>query len=478
MQTAIDPAQGSRSDALGEALDEAPFGLMHVKAAVTAGMGFFTDGYDLNVIAMALIFLKPQFYLNSGQTGLLSSTALIAAFIGAFVFGRGLDMIGRKRIYGLEAMIMVVGAVASAFAPNFTVLLIARFILGIGIGGDYPTSAVIMTEYANRKSRGQQVALMFLGYTLGQLAGPLVAVVLIGAGVDHNLVWRLLLGLGALPALAVVYSRRKMPESPRYVARVQGERDGAVNSLNKFSDGSINVAGKVANTGRMSALAFLRQRHVQLALIGTAGAWFFADVSDYGNSLSAPLILKALEPAHAGLTAVPAITFLIYAVCGLPGALVGLRLIDRGGRRNLQLASLVASAVCLCLLGLIPGVTKEVVPFAVIYGVATFTGSWWGATTMVLAAEYFATAGRGTGHGLSAGSAKVGAYLGALIFPSLLSSLGLGATELIAGGIYLLGALCTLVLREPSGKSLDDLSGELSGADQTVASPPAPAMAA
>src|ERR1700758_5755704 len=106
------------TDPVNRALDEAPPSMFHVKAAVVCGMGFFTDAYDLNVISTALLLIKPQFHLSAGQVGLVGSTALIASFVGAFVFGRIADVIGRKRVYGIEALVMAIGAILTAFAPN------------------------------------------------------------------------------------------------------------------------------------------------------------------------------------------------------------------------------------------------------------------------------------------------------------------------------------------------------------------------
>ena len=141
--------------------------------------------------------------LDSGQLALLNATMLGAAFLGAFVFGRIADLVGRKRVYWIVAAIMVVAALGSAAAPSFWVLIGFRFLLGFGVGGDYPVSAVMMSEYANRKDRGRLVGLVFSAQAVGLIIGPLVALGLLGSGA-RRLTWRVLLGLGAVPAAAVV----------------------------------------------------------------------------------------------------------------------------------------------------------------------------------------------------------------------------------------------------------------------------------
>ena len=104
---------------------------------------------------------------------------------------------------------MMIGALASALSPSLWVLVVARFVLGLGIGGDYPVSAVLMSEYSNRKDRGRLVGMVFAMQALGLIVGPLVGLALLGGGVSHDLTWRLIFGFGAVPAAAVVYLRRR-----------------------------------------------------------------------------------------------------------------------------------------------------------------------------------------------------------------------------------------------------------------------------
>src|SRR6266516_6208664 len=214
----ITPAQ-----AMLAALNESTFTGFHVKALITSGMGFFTDAYDLFIIGVALSVLTPLWHLNALEVGLLGSTSLIAAAFGALLFGRLADTIGRHAIYGLTLVVLAFGAVASALSPNVFWLIAFRFILGLGIGGDYPLSATLMSEYANRRDRGKMVTMLFSMQALGLIFGPLVALLLLVSGINHDLVWRLMLALGAVPALATFYLRRKIAETPRYALTMQGD---------------------------------------------------------------------------------------------------------------------------------------------------------------------------------------------------------------------------------------------------------------
>jgi MFS transporter, PHS family, inorganic phosphate transporter len=142
-------------------MDDAGISKEHWKIMFISGMGFFTDAYDLFVIGVVMSLLKPIWHVGKLEEGLVESTALLAAAIGALLFGRVADMVGRKRIYGVEVLVLAAGAIACAFSPNIWWLIGFRFILGIGIGGDYPVSATIMSEYAGKAHRGMLVTLVF-----------------------------------------------------------------------------------------------------------------------------------------------------------------------------------------------------------------------------------------------------------------------------------------------------------------------------
>src|SRR5216683_6606779 len=234
------PVAETRPGDLIAALDDAPMSRFHLRAALVSGMGFFTDAYDLFVIGIASTLIKQEWHLGAGRLALLNSTMLGAAFIGAFLFGRIADLVGRKQVYWLVAAIMVVAALGSALAPSFWVLIGFRVLLGLGVGGDYPVSAVLMTEYANCKDRGKMVGLVFSTQALGLIIGPLVALGLLGAGASSDVAWRVLLGLGAVPAAAVIYLRRRMPESPRYQVQMQGRAEAAASQISQFTGGLVS----------------------------------------------------------------------------------------------------------------------------------------------------------------------------------------------------------------------------------------------
>ncbi|MGE5285674.1 MAG: MFS transporter [Micromonosporaceae bacterium] len=450
----------TRSVNLINALDDASLSRFHLRAVLVSGMGFFTDAYDLFVIGIASTLIKSQWHLSGGKLGLLNSTTLLAAFLGAFVFGRIADVIGRKRVYWLVAAIMVAGAIGSALAPTFWVLIGFRFLLGVGIGGDYPVSAVLMSEYSNRKDRGKLVGMVFSTQALGLIVGPLIALALLGAGSGPDAAWRTMLALGAVPAAAVLYLRRKMPESPRFQAQVQGRADEAEKQLAHFSGGKVRGGAKHLTPRRLSLRSFLTNPRYLVMLAGTAGTWFLLDYAYYGNTISGPQIIKLVSP-HASITTTIAIQLAIFVVAALPGYLLAIARMDRIGHRRLQVIGFAMMAVCFVVLGTIPAMTTLVAPFLIAYGISYFFTEFGpNTTTFVLPSELYPVSMRATGHGISAGVGKFGAFLGVFLFPLLQESLQLRRTLLVTAGVAILGLMLTLVLPEPAGRSLEEVAGD------------------
>jgi MFS transporter, PHS family, inorganic phosphate transporter len=447
-----------RSRDLLAALDEASLSKFHMRAVLVSGMGFFTDAYDLFVIGIAATLITAQWHLSSGRLALLNSTMLAAAFLGALVFGRFADMAGRKRVYWMVAAIMVVGALGSALSPSYWVLIAFRFLLGFGVGGDYPVSAVLMSEYANRKDRGKLVGMVFATQALGLIVGPLVALALLGSGADDNVAWRAMLALGAVPAAAVIYLRRRMPESPRYQVQVQGRAEQAASQISRFTDGQVNGDGSAAVRHQMGLRAFLTNRRFLIMLAGTAGTWFLLDYAYYGNTISTPQILGLISP-HASTMTKIALQLAIFVVAALPGYVLAIACLDRIGHRRLQLTGFAIMALCFLIIAVVPGMTTMVAPFLLVYGLSYFFTEFGpNMTTFVMPSELYPVTMRATGHGISAGIGKFGAFIGVFLFPLLQTSLGLRGTLALTAGVSVAGLALTLVLPEPAGRSLEDMA--------------------
>ena len=170
--------------------------------------------------------------------------------------------------------------------------------------------------------------------------------------------------------------------------------------------------------------------------------------------------MKLVAP-HASLITSLTWSLGIFVLAALPGYLVAVHTMDRIGHRRLQKIGFAGMAVMFLLLGAVPGATTLAAPFLVLYGLSYFFTEFGpNTTTFVLPSEVFPVSVRTTGHGISAGIGKVGAFIGVFVFPILSKDLHLRGTLLLTAGMSVLGLLLSRVLPEPAGQSLEEASGE------------------
>jgi PHS family inorganic phosphate transporter-like MFS transporter len=477
-QESIVVAEANHHHYVLAALDNSSLSGFHFKAMLTSGMGFFTDAYDLFIIGVVLAILAPIWNLNKFEISLIGSTSLIAAAIGSILFGRLADYVGRKSIYGFTLIVLAAGAIASALSPNVFWLLIFRFILGLGIGGDYPLSATLMSEYANRRDRGKLITMVFSMQGVGLIVGPLVAIVLLVSGMNHDLIWRIMLALGAVPALATFYLRRQIAETPRFALAMQGDVEGATRTVEMVTKNQHVLSGtttpvrtspqhngtaasKNSSRPEKSWLYLLLTPRYLKWLIGTAGAWFLLDIAYYGTTISSPLVLKSLNP-HSTLLTNMVYTLIIFVVAALPGYIVAALTIDLLGRKFIQWFGFAMMALAYGLLFIAPALTTITAAFLLVYGISYFFTEFGpNVTTFVYPAEIFPVMVRTTAHGIAAAVGKIGAFIGAFAFPFLLTNYNLPGAMAVAAVISVAGLLLTIfTLPEPNQRSLEEVSGE------------------
>ena len=172
---------------VGDLLNDAPRSRFHRRAVVISGMGFFTDAYDLFVISTVAVLVKTQWHLSTTQTSWVTGSAILGAFVGAFVFGRIADLVGRKSVYATVAVIMIVGALASAFAPASCGWSSRRFVLGARDRRGLPGVGRVDERVLESPGPGRLVGLVFSMQAVGLIVGPLVGLVLLSSGISHDL---------------------------------------------------------------------------------------------------------------------------------------------------------------------------------------------------------------------------------------------------------------------------------------------------
>lgn len=430
-------------------------------------MGFFTDAYDLFVIGALLPIIAIFFHLSHSSLdyALVSSSALFGAIVGPILFGPIADRYGRKTVYAVDLAILIVAAIGSSFSANPMQLIAWRFILGIGVGGDYPVSATLMSEFSNRKDRGKLVSSVFAMQGFGLLAGAVVTLACLWLHLPTNIVWRIPLAFGAVPALAVIYARRKITETPRFMVTSGRVSEGNAKELGFTVDKSLGEAVGPIRIPRREILGM----YIPI-ILGTSIAWFAMDVAFYGTSIFSNTIIHNLITAnvvsgaasYSYLIRSTEITALIFLVFAFPGYWVAVYLIDRVGRKKLQLLGFTFMFIAYAAIVALPGIVSSIVALFVVYG-STFFFINMGpnTTTFVVPVEAFPTQVRTTGHGIAAAAGKVGASLSAFLFPFGLKAIGLGGVFAGLAMMALLGLIVTAILiPEGQERRLEDISGE------------------
>jgi PHS family inorganic phosphate transporter-like MFS transporter len=459
------------SSTIDRSMDKAKTSKFHYKVLFISGLGFFTDAYDLFIIGVVILLLPFAGWhsISIFYKGLITSTALLAAVIGSVIFGRLLDYSGRKAIYGLELIALIAGALGSAFLTpvnNVFALLFWRFLLGIGIGGDYATSSTIMTEYSNTRNRGEFVGMVFSMQSFGLIAGPLISIAFLGNYVSPYITWRLLLAIGAIPAIIVIYFRRKMPEPPRYTADVRGDYSQAAKNLKDFT--GINASGGKGKTIKAPWYVLFKDRKFLLTMIGTAGAWFLMDWAFYGNSIMSSSILSFLvPPTVSGIHAIiltNEYSAMIFGIAAFPGYWLASFTIDRIGRKPVQVLGFGMMALSFGIISIFSFLTtyKFLGDFMLIYGISYFFIMFGpNVTTFVYPPEVFPISTRGLGTGISAAGGKTGAFIGTLADTIILSITGIHFLMGMLAIIALVGLVLTIVLLpETKRRDLGETSRE------------------
>jgi len=436
------------SDGHFAAIDEQVFHRFHWRTTLTTGLGVFCDGYDLSSVALVLPLILASFgqaSLTSVQSATLSASALLGAAVGALVFG-ALGQKGRKRFYGVDVLILGLAAFAQAFAPDVDWLIGIRFILGIGVGADYVLSPVIMAEHANRADRGRALGLGFgTMWPVGALAAALFKLLLDALGVGGDLQWRLVLAAGAVPALAVLYFRRQMPETARFLARLAGDQDQASRVMSQISGTEASAPGADLRDFREVFARHARE------ILAAALLWMMYDLVVYVFILFGPnLIAKSLGMGPADFALLTQILFV------LPASVLGsLFVIDRVGRKPLQAWGFLGGAGMLVVFALMQHqlLAMPAVAFAV-YGLlnVAMTGPGLVSGAGVLGVELAPTRVRSVAQSITVAGGRIGAAISGFAFPLLFAGIGQAAAYGVVAGLAVLGAAFTWLLVPETGR--------------------------
>ncbi len=444
-------------------LDDTPFTKTQKKVWILSAMGVLLDGFDFFIIGVALPLIAHDFHMNAATKGLVAVAAVAGAFFGALIFGQVADNIGRKGMFLVDIILFVIFSAASAAAWNPASLIVFRFLLGIGIGADYPIGVSYIAESVPTKLRGRLIVGAFAFQALGSLLGVLIGLIILKA--DPSLqAWRIMLGFGVLPAVAVVLMREGLPESVRWhLARGNYEKAShAATALLEFPI-TLTAQNSPPVERKLSFGSLFKKRYIRRTIFASV-PWFLQDISTYGIGIFTPTIMATMAfgggasfiAKDMGATEGAAAVDLLLVV----GFMLAIILVHYVSRITLQIAGFLGMG-----LGLLMVAASSLFPassagyMGMIFGgfmvFNTLMNMGPNATTYLLSGETFPTSIRATGAGFAASLAKLGAVLGTFFFPILKAEIGIPALLLLLAAASALAAAVTFGFRVDTRASLD-----------------------
>lgn len=375
--------------------------------------GEFIDGYDLLVIGAAMLFLKPSFGLTTQQIGLVTAAAFVGTAVGLVVFGDLSDRFGRRLIFIINLAFFVVASIAAAFVQEVWQLVLARFVLGVAVGMDIPTSHAFLAEISPNARRGRIAGslpnMMWLGGAIASVLAALALQPLFG-----NETWRWLFGLAAIPAAAVLVARQFLPESPRWL-RANGREAEALQVY-----ASLGLEPPVHQVEE--------KRDYRALLAGSAGKRLVAVTAFFALQAFGGAVATVAGPLIIDSTGIGTSNTLYFSllgfVVGLLAVSLGALIIDRVNRRWLGLWTCLGvffAGLGIALTG--PEAGLGLVVFWAAYSLLTWLGP--GVLSWVWSSEAFPTALRGLGSGIAQCVTRLAIALNVFLVPYLVERHGL-----------------------------------------------------
>jgi MFS family permease len=400
---------------------------VHVTAAerrslVAGGLGWMLDAMDVMLYSMVLAHLMRDLGMDKGEAGLLNSLTLLASAIGGLLFGFFADRVGRTRALMVSILVYSLASGACGLSTTLLQLGIFRFVLGLGMGGEWTTGAALIAETWPAEHRGKALGLMQSTWAIGEMiAAGVVALVLPGFG------WRAVFFVGVLPALVVFWIRRDVPESEVWLRHQEAGGGGSLRVLWRKDLRRNGILATAMNA------------------CGMFGYWgLFTWIPAY---LSLPV-----EQGGRGLDLMKTTAWLVIMGVGkwLGYALFGF-FADSVGRKRSYATYLLVAAALVPLYGLAetPFWLLVLGPFVAFFGTGFFSGF------SAIASELFPTEIRATAMGLSYNVGRGLSAAAPAVVGLLANRFGLGSAFFLQAVAFFVAALLALTLPETKGKALE-----------------------
>lgn len=431
-------------------VERLPVSWWHVKTRIIIGVATFFDAFDALAIASVLPAIVPLWKLTPPQIGLLISAGFLGQLLGALFFGWIAEKYGRMTGMVWSIGLFAVMSFVCAFAWNYESLLVFRLIQGFGLGGEVPIAAVYISELARSNVRGRFVMLYELIFPVG-----IVAASVLGLWVVPTLGWHYMFLVGAIPAVLVLFLRRVLPESPRWlanagrlqeaevaIAQIERETEKAIGKPLPAPEPVVKVAETRASLSDLFGPLYLRRTLVVWLI------WFAAYLVNYGLSIWMPTVYRTVFKLPLDV----ALRYgLITTACGLIGAAIAAFIIDHVGRKALFAACFAGAAGALIVLSQIANPTPEQV---VIYiTISYFFVSAINPGVYLYTPELYPTRVRALGVGTATAWLRLASMIGPTAVGFMIAG-GLNSVFLAFGAIALLTAIVTALFAIETKKRL------------------------
>ncbi len=434
-----------------ERLDSLPLSPFHWKLVTASGLGWMFDALDSGIVSFVLAVLVKEWALTPGQVGGIGSIGLVGMFAGAVLVGALADRYGRKTLFQATLAIFSVATGLCGLAQGYLSLLAMRFLVGFGLGGELPVASTLVSEFSPKAHRGKLVVVLESFWAFGWALAAVVAYLLI-----PKFGWRFAFFLGSLPVLYVLYLRRAVPESPRFLES-SGRFDDAVAIVRGVEAECGQAQEPLEPTQAQARAGSAKERFLALwspefsrrtAMLWLL--WFAMVYSYYGIFIWLPSLLVA-----SGYGLVKSFGYvLIITAAQIPGYFSAAYLVDRWGRKSTLIAYLLGCAVSAALFGQAASPAQVVLLGSLI---SFFNLGAWG-VVYTYTPESYPTALRATGSGWAAGVGRIGGILAPLAVGRILGAWS-GRQDIVFAQfacVILLGLLAVWLLgEETKGKSLE-----------------------
>ncbi len=414
------------------------------------GAGFALDGFDLFIIGIALPLLMKQYTIlanNPFLVGLLAAAAPIGAIIGAAVFGRLTDTLGRKFILILNMILFIVFSILCAGAWDVWSLIFFRFIAGIGIGGEYPVNSAYIAEIIPKQHRKQMQVGNFSFQAIGAILGALTGVIILQL-IPQIWTWRLMLGLPAIISFILFFFRLNMPESSKWLA-TQGNKKETAKSLSVITGNKVKLVDNKKKVETKFSDIF-KKDYIKLTVLSSI-PWFLMDVAFYGIGIFTPIILSSLfkdaptDFIQKDLQSIKGALFVDSFL--IIGIIIAIILVKTRGMISLQIKGFWGMGIGMLILMTTTYISNmSFYYFTIFAGFTIFylsLNAGPNPMTFLIPAKVYPTELRATGHGFSAAFAKAGATVGIVILPWMQAKMGVTNLVFFMAIICILGALIT-----------------------------------